>query len=85
MTFKNAEALRNVVRSLPLDRMHVETDAPFLAPVPQRGRANTSAYMIHTAEYLAELKNLPFQLIKKFINAYEKIYYFFNIIIFGNN
>lgn len=56
-TFKNAEALRDVVRYLPLDRMHVETDAPFLAPVPQRGKENTPAFMIHTAQFVAELKN----------------------------
>lgn len=56
-TFKNAESLRDVVRYLPLDRMHVETDAPFLAPVPQRGKENTPAFMVHTAKYVADLKN----------------------------
>jgi len=59
VTFKNAEALRAVVKSLPLDRMHVETDAPFLAPVPMRGKPNTSAYMVHTAKFVADLKGVP--------------------------
>ncbi|MBX3041618.1 MAG: TatD family hydrolase [Bdellovibrionaceae bacterium] len=59
VTFKNAEELRNVVRSLPLDRMHVETDAPFLAPIPMRGKKNTPAFMVHTAKFVAELKQVP--------------------------
>lgn len=58
VTFKNAEALRDVVRSIPLDRIHVETDAPFLAPVPLRGKQNTPAYVIHTAQKVAELKGI---------------------------
>lgn len=59
VTFKNAEELRSVVRSLPLDRMHVETDAPFLAPIPMRGKSNTPAYMVHTAKFVADLKGVP--------------------------
>lgn len=58
VTFKNAEALRQVVRSLPLDRLHVETDAPFLAPVPVRGKKNTPAFVVHTAKFVAELKGI---------------------------
>ncbi len=62
VTFKNAEALRNIVRDvIPMDRIHVETDAPFLAPVPMRGRPNTSAYVIHTAQVVADLKNVSLQ------------------------
>lgn len=62
VTFKNAEALRNIVRDIiPLDRLHVETDAPFLAPVPMRGKSNTSAYMIHTAQVVADLKGVSLQ------------------------
>lgn len=57
VTFKNAESLRNIVKNIvPLDRLHVETDAPFLAPVPMRGKSNTSAYMVHTAQLVADLK-----------------------------
>lgn len=59
VTFKNAQSLRDIVKhTVPLDRIHVETDAPFLAPVPMRGRSNTSAYMIHTAKLVAELKGI---------------------------
>lgn len=59
VTFKNAQSLRDIVKNvIPLDRLHVETDAPFLAPVPMRGKSNTSAYMIHTAQLVADLKNV---------------------------
>ena len=62
VTFKNAEGLRETVRNtIPLDRLHVETDAPFLAPVPMRGRTNTSAYVVHTAQVVADLKNVTLQ------------------------
>lgn len=57
VTFKNADSLRNIVKNIiPLDRMHVETDAPFLAPVPMRGKVNTAAYVVHTAKVVADLK-----------------------------
>lgn len=58
VTFKNADALRDVVRRVPLDRLHVETDAPFLAPVPHRGKKNQPAFVIHTAETVAGLKGV---------------------------
>src|SRR5690606_28678479 len=55
VTFRNAEALREVARRVPLERMLVETDSPFLAPVPYRGKPNQPAYVRHVAERLAEL------------------------------
>lgn len=58
VTFKNAEALRDVVRKVPLDSLHVETDAPFLAPVPHRGKKNQPAFVTHTAETVAALKGI---------------------------
>ena len=58
VTFKNAESLRQVVKSLPLDRIHVETDAPFLSPVPHRGKKNVPAFVAHTAEFVAQLKGI---------------------------
>jgi TatD DNase family protein len=60
-TFKNAESLREVVRKVPLERLHVETDAPFLAPVPQRGKKNQPAFVIHTAQLVADLKGVSLQ------------------------
>lgn len=59
LTFKKSEALRAVVAELPLDRLLLETDAPYLAPVPVRGRTNEPAYTAHVAKALAELKGLP--------------------------
>ena len=62
VTFKNAQSIRDTVKYIiPLDRIHVETDAPFLAPVPMRGKSNTSAYVVHTAQVVADLKNISLQ------------------------
>lgn len=57
-TFKNAEEIRSVARMMPVDRMLVETDAPFLAPVPLRGKINEPSYVVHTAQLLADVKGL---------------------------
>ena len=56
VTFKNADALREAARLVPLERLHVETDSPFLAPVPYRGRKNEPAYVAVVGEYVAELR-----------------------------
>lgn len=58
VTFKAAEELRAIVRDLPLDRLLVETDAPYLAPVPKRGKTNEPAFVAHTAAKVAELKGV---------------------------
>jgi len=57
VTFKNATTLHEVVKKLPLDRIIVETDAPFLAPLPFRGKRNEPSYVIYTAEKIGELQN----------------------------
>jgi TatD DNase family protein len=57
-TFKNAQALRDIIHDLPLDRLLVETDAPYLAPVPMRGKTNEPAFMVHTAALVAQLKGV---------------------------
>ncbi|MFQ5642380.1 MAG: TatD family hydrolase [Thiogranum sp.] len=56
VTFKNALELKEVARKVPADRILVETDAPYLAPVPKRGKTNQPAFVRYTAEYLAELR-----------------------------
>lgn len=58
LTFKNAADLRDVARFVPLDRCLIETDSPYLAPAPHRGKTNTPAYVPHVAAQLAELKGL---------------------------
>lgn len=73
VTFKNADPLRDVVKNvIPLDRIHVETDAPFLAPVPLRGKPNTSAYMIHTAKFVADLKGVSLEELRLQTNTNAK-------------
>ena len=54
ISFKKSEALREIAREVPLDRILIETDAPFLAPEPYRGKLNEPAYIVHTAKALAE-------------------------------
>src|SRR5690606_21756861 len=59
VTFKSADELRAVLRALPADRLLVETDAPYLAPVPYRGRRNEPAYAAEAGRALAELLGMP--------------------------
>lgn len=59
LTFRNAADLREVARFVPLERMLIETDSPYLAPVPHRGKTNTPAYVPHVAEQIAQIKGLP--------------------------
>jgi TatD DNase family protein len=58
VTFKNATELRDIARDVPLDRILVETDAPYLAPVPKRGKRNEPAFVVHTAALVAGLKGM---------------------------
>ncbi len=58
VTFKKADALRETARAIPLDRLLVETDAPYLAPVPMRGKRNEPAFVVHTAARVAELRGM---------------------------
>lgn len=59
VTFKNATSLKEVARHIPLDRMLIETDSPYLAPVPFRGKLNQPAYVKHVAEEIAKLRDIP--------------------------
>ncbi len=60
VTFKNAKDLKDVARQVPLDRLLVETDSPYLAPVPYRGKTNQPAWVKHVAEEVARLQNRTF-------------------------
>jgi len=60
VTFKNAVALKEVARRVPLERMLVETDSPYLAPVPHRGKPNQPAFVRHVAEEIARLRGIDF-------------------------
>lgn len=61
VTFRNAAALREVARQVPADRLLVETDSPYLAPVPHRGKANLPEYVREVAEFLAELRGIAYE------------------------
>jgi TatD DNase family protein len=61
ITYKNAESFQKIVRELPLDSLLVETDAPFLTPVPLRGKRNEPGYVRYTVEKMAEIKKIPFE------------------------
>jgi TatD DNase family protein len=61
VTFKNATDLKEVARRVPLDRMLVETDSPYLAPVPHRGKTNEPAFVKHVAEEIARLRSVSFE------------------------
>jgi TatD DNase family protein len=63
VTYKNAEDLRRVAATIPLDRLLVETDSPYLAPVPHRGKRNEPAYVVHTAELLAKVLGVTAQVL----------------------
>lgn len=77
-TFKKSEELRAVIREVPLERLLVETDAPFLAPVPHRGKRNEPAFVAHTADVLAGLKgvareDLAAQTTQNFFSLFRKV------------
>jgi TatD DNase family protein len=65
VTFKKATELQEIVKDLPLERLLVETDAPYLAPTPYRGKRNEPAFTKHTAEFIASLKNIPYSEVEK--------------------
>lgn len=61
LTFKNATVIKEVVKHIPLDKILIETDSPYLAPAPHRGRTNQPAYVTHVAEEIARLRDLSVQ------------------------
>jgi len=65
VTFKNAKTLKEVAQRVPLDRMLIETDSPYLAPVPYRGKPNEPSYVRHVAEHIAELRDMTIEDVAK--------------------
>ena len=75
ITFKNANDLRQTVKFLPLDNLLIETDSPFLAPVPMRGKTNEPSFIKYTYEYLSNFFNIPIKdLIKITDNNFYKLF-----------
>lgn len=77
VTFKNAKDLKEVARRVPLDRLLVETDSPYLAPVPHRGKTNQPGWVKHVAEEIARLQDRPYAEIAS--RTTENFYKLFNI------
>ncbi len=77
VTFKNANKLLEVAKYVPLDRLMLETDCPYLAPVPFRGKRNSSVYICHTAEKIAELKGISLEEVA--FKTYENAKQFYDI------
>ena len=78
VTFKKSQDLAATFRDIPNDRILVETDAPYLAPVPLRGKSNEPSYIVHTVKFLSELKKISFKdfseiTTKNFFNLFGKI------------
>ena len=67
VTYKNAETPKRVAFNVPLDRLLVETDSPYLSPVPYRGKRNEPAYVVETLRKIAEIKNIQFEELKKIV------------------
>ena len=65
MTFKNADDVRDIAREVPLDRVIVETDCPYLAPMPHRGKRNEPAYVTLVARHIAEAKKVPYTFLEE--------------------
>lgn len=77
VTFKNAQALKEVARKVPLDRMLIETDSPYLAPVPHRGKLNQPGLVKHVAEEIARLRGITFEEVAHATS--ENFYNLFNV------
>lgn len=75
ITFKNSNTLNNAISSIPIDNILVETDSPYLAPVPFRGKSNEPSYIVHTVEKLSEIKKITKdEVMKKTSNNFLKIF-----------
>ena len=75
VTFKNATRVAEVVKQIPLECMMIETDCPYMAPVPMRGKVNHSGYLIHTARKIAEIKNIDVEELVDILNNNAKKFF----------
>ena len=69
VTYKNAKNVQEVARNLPLDSFFFETDCPYLAPAPYRGKRNEPKFVVETAKFVAELRNMTFEELEKITNS----------------
>ena len=75
VTFRQATDLKEIVKNLPLDRLLIETDSPYLAPVPHRGKQNQPAYVVEVAAYIAQLKGISIAEVgRKTTENYQKLF-----------
>lgn len=75
VTFRQATELKEIVKNLPLDRLLIETDSPYLAPVPHRGKQNQPAYVVEVAAYIAQLKGISIAEVgRKTTENYQKLF-----------
>jgi len=65
VTFKSAKELQETCKQVPLDRMLIETDSPYLAPIPYRGKTNEPAWVSKVGEFIANLKDIPVETLAK--------------------
>jgi TatD DNase family protein len=77
VTFKKAENLRDAARIVPLDKLLIETDCPFLAPIPLRGKRNEPAFVVHTAQFLADFYQIEVERLAR--QTTENFKKFFNL------
>lgn len=78
VTFKKADDLRDAARAVPLDRLLVETDCPYLTPIPHRGKRNEPAMVVHTARFLADFYGVSFEELARQTTANFKSFFCLN-------
>ncbi len=75
ITFKNSSELINTVSTIPIEKLLVETDSPYLTPIPNRGKTNEPSYIIHTVKKLSEIKKLSIETVMKYTtNNFKKLF-----------
>ena len=75
ITFKNSSELDDTISSIPIENLLVETDSPYLAPIPYRGKSNEPSYIVHTVEKLSQIKKVSKEyVISKTTNNFKKLF-----------